>query len=178
MATGSLAFIHPFAGGYCGEHKQRCCWRREPVHGSSAHLYRYCADHRQCPSSVGRHLSNAVRDALIVPRNLFKLSHGMNPHLIEAMNYGHIRQFLVSWEHNKSAFERFNIREDDGSFWKMTSYQFRHWLNDIADKGGMPVDVQTRWMGRESPRETLSYHLIFTRMYGDPKQGDEHINCS
>ncbi len=96
---------------------------------------------------------------LIAPRNFFRQIHtGVNVHLVEPVNYGHLRQFLVSWKSNASAFERFNIREDDGSFCKMSTHQLRHWLNDIADKGGLPLDVQTRWMGRENPRETHAYH--------------------
>jgi hypothetical protein len=96
---------------------------------------------------------------LISPRNFFRqISAGVNIHLVEPVNYGHLRQFLVSWESNTSAFERFNIRENDGSFCKMSTHQLRHWLNDIADKGGLPLDVQTRWMGRENPRETHAYH--------------------
>ena len=39
----------------------------------------------------------------------------------------------------------------------MTSHQFRHWLNYIADKGGLPVELQSRWMGREHSRETDAY---------------------
>jgi hypothetical protein len=39
----------------------------------------------------------------------------------------------------------------------MTSHQFRHWLNYIADKGGLPVELQSRWMGREHPGDTEAY---------------------
>jgi hypothetical protein len=39
----------------------------------------------------------------------------------------------------------------------VTSHQFRHWLNYVADKGGLPVDLQTRWLGREHPRDTEAY---------------------
>jgi hypothetical protein len=41
----------------------------------------------------------------------------------------------------------------------MTSHQLRYWLNDIADKGGLPVDTLTRWMGRENPRDTEAYRF-------------------
>lgn len=57
----------------------------------------------------------------------------------------------------RSAFERFDVREPDDSFCRVTSHQFRHWLNYVADKGGLPVDLQTRWLGRENPRDTDAY---------------------
>lgn len=69
----------------------------------------------------------------------------------------HLEVFITGRERHQSAFERFNICEENGTFCKMTSHQFRHWLNDVADKGGLPVDLQTRWMGRENPKDTQAY---------------------
>ncbi len=77
--------------------------------------------------------------------------------LVEPMRKGHINSFLSSHGLHKSVFERFDIREEDGSLCRMSSHQFRHWLNDLADKGGLPTDVLTRWMGRENPRDTDAY---------------------
>ena len=56
-----------------------------------------------------------------------------------------------------SAFERFGIREPNGAICRMTTHQLRHWLNHIADKGGLPVELQTRWLGRENARDTEAY---------------------
>jgi hypothetical protein len=80
-----------------------------------------------------------------------------NPLLVEPMNLHHLSEFLVSRGRRSSAFERFGIREESGAFCSITSHQFRHWLNDISDKGGLPVDLQTRWMGRENPQDTQAY---------------------
>jgi hypothetical protein len=57
----------------------------------------------------------------------------------------------------KSAFEMFGIREANGAFCRMTTHQLRHWLNHIADKGGLPVELQTRWLGRENAKDTEAY---------------------
>jgi hypothetical protein len=57
----------------------------------------------------------------------------------------------------KSVFQRFGIREPNGAFCRLTTHQFRHWLNHIADRGGLPVDLQTRWLGRENPKDTEAY---------------------
>jgi hypothetical protein len=81
----------------------------------------------------------------------------VNPLLVEPMAFHHLAEFLTGRGGTKSAFERFGICEEDGTCCRITSHQFRHWLNDIADKGGLPVDLQTRWMGRENPQDTQAY---------------------
>lgn len=77
--------------------------------------------------------------------------------LAEPLRKSHINSFLSSYSLNRSVFERFDIREEDGSICRMSSHQFRHWLNDIADKGGLPTDVLMRWMGRSDPRSVEAY---------------------
>jgi len=96
---------------------------------------------------------------LIAPKHFFNPGKGSIPLLIESIRSYHLESFLTIHKHNstKSVFERFNIKEDDGSFCTMTTHQFRHWLNDIADKGGLPVEQQTRWLGREHSQDTEAY---------------------
>jgi hypothetical protein len=87
----------------------------------------------------------------------FHATYLANPLLVEPMTDQALRDFMVGGPGKKSAFERFAIREESGTFCRITSHQFRHWLNDLADKGGLPVDHQTRWFGRENPRDTQAY---------------------
>ncbi len=94
---------------------------------------------------------------LIAFARSFQLTHPVNPLLVEPMTSRQLDRFLTGKGTEKSAFERFGISEEDGTVCRVTSHQFRHWLNDIADKGGLPVDLQTRWMGRENPQDTQAY---------------------
>lgn len=94
---------------------------------------------------------------LIVFRNTFHPGRAVFPLVVQPVFVSQIADFLSGSGGTLSAFERFGIRESDGSFCKMTSHQFRHWLNYIADKGGLPVDLQSRWMGREHSRDTDAY---------------------
>ena len=94
---------------------------------------------------------------LIAPKRFFHPGRSAQPLLVEPVLIQQISDFLSGRAGAKSAFERFDIRESDGSFCQMTSHQFRHWLNYIADKGGLPIDLQTRWLGRENPRDTDAY---------------------
>lgn len=94
---------------------------------------------------------------LIAFRNFFHPGRGTCPLVIEPVLIQQISDFLSHREASRSVFERFNIREEDGSICRVTSHQFRHWLNYIADKGGLPTELQTRWMGREHSRDTDAY---------------------
>lgn len=77
--------------------------------------------------------------------------------LVMPLKFSHMQRFLQSVSNIKSIFEKFDIREDDGTFCGLTTHQFRHWLNDLADKGGMPIDSLTRWMGRTNIKQTDAY---------------------
>jgi hypothetical protein len=94
---------------------------------------------------------------LIIPKYFLGSYFKTVPLLVEPMRFIHLSNFIARTGRNRTIFERFNICEEDGSFCRITSHQFRHWLNDIADKGGLPVDLQTRWMGRKTPRDTGAY---------------------
>jgi hypothetical protein len=94
---------------------------------------------------------------LIAFRFFFHSERSTCPLLVEPLVIQQISDFLSPRGRVRSVFERFSIREPDGSFCRMTSHQFRHWLNYIADKGGLPTELQTRWMGREDSRDTNAY---------------------
>jgi hypothetical protein len=96
---------------------------------------------------------------IIAPKNFFHFRRGTFPLLIEPVTVQHISDFLGGKPESKSAFERFSLTESDESFCRMNSHQLRYWLNDIADKGGLPVETLTRWMGRENPRDTEAYRF-------------------
>jgi len=94
---------------------------------------------------------------LITFRNSFHPGRSVSPLLVQPFVISHIADFLSTSGGTRSAFERFGIREPDGSFCRITSHQFRHWLNYIADKGGLPVELQSRWLGREHSHDTDAY---------------------
>lgn len=94
---------------------------------------------------------------LIMFRNAFLNGRAVCPLLVQPVVISNVANFLSGRTAAPSAFERFDIREPDGSLCTITSHQFRHWLNHIADKGGLPVDLQTRWMGREHSQDTEAY---------------------
>lgn len=90
-------------------------------------------------------------------RGFFHTTRSTYPLLVEPMLLSQIANFITCKKNMKSAFDRFGIREPNGAFCRMTTHQLRHWLNHIADKGGLPVELQTRWLGRENAGDTEAY---------------------
>ncbi len=93
----------------------------------------------------------------IAPRHFFRRGKGNIHLLIEPVVIQQMSDFLKSRSNMRSVFDRFDIREEDGTVCAITSHQLRHWLNDLADKGGLPIEVLTRWMGREYAYDTEAY---------------------
>jgi hypothetical protein len=94
---------------------------------------------------------------LIAFRNFLHPVRATNQLLVQPITAGQFGNFLSGNTGVQSVFERYDIRDEDGPVCRITSHQLRHWLNDLADKGGLPIDLLTRWMGRETPRHTQAY---------------------
>lgn len=108
----------------------------------------------QTGSTVYQMLSETL---LLAYRNFFHSRKATYPLLVEPLVYNHFKDFLAGRGQMPSIFQRFDICEVDGSPCRLTTHQFRHWLNDLADKGGLPVELLTRWMGRSDARDTQDY---------------------
>lgn len=103
----------------------------------------------------------------VVPLLFFHSAKGTNPLLIEPVNEQQVSDFLAGRKSSNgsstSAFERFDIREADGSFCSINPHQLRHFVNDLADRGGMAADSLTRWMNRSNPKDTEAYRHMTPR---------------
>jgi hypothetical protein len=62
-----------------------------------------------------------------------------------------------------SVFARFGFAEPDGSPIKVTTHQFRHWLNTLAHRGGMTQIDIAKWSGRRDVRQNAAYNHMTGR---------------
>jgi hypothetical protein len=107
---------------------------------------------------------------LVVFRNFFHPSRGTNPLLVVPVSEQQVNDFLggrdsiaASGERVpvvRSAFERFGIREKNGSFVRMTTHGFRHWLHTQAALSGVEDALLARWMGREHQGDLEAYQHL------------------
>jgi hypothetical protein len=56
-------------------------------------------------------------------------------------------------KYDASIFKRFGFSKD----FKITPHQFRHYLNDLAEKNGVPRIVINMWSGRKDPSQIVHY---------------------
>ncbi len=57
-----------------------------------------------------------------------------------------------------SVFERYGASNEDGSPIRLTSHGFRHWLNDIAHRRGIPALSIAEWSGRDPSQNKFYDH--------------------
>ncbi len=81
------------------------------------------------------------------------------PCMIERVTHGHIADgFGARVQYGTSSvFERLGFKEPDGSPIIVTTHQFRHLLNTMAQKGGASQFAIARWSGRQDFSQNPTY---------------------
>ena len=99
---------------------------------------------------------------LVVRRNELGEQRATYRCMIEAVGIGQINTGLGSRvEHgHKSIFSRFGFTEPDGSPISITTHQFRHYLNTLAQAGGLSQLDIAKWSGRKDIRQNEAYDHV------------------
>lgn len=99
---------------------------------------------------------------LIVRRNELGGQRGTYRCMIEAVGIGQINTGLGSRavHGHDSIFNRFGFTEPDGSHIAVTSHQFRHYLNTLAQAGGLSQLDIAKWSGRRDIRQNEAYDHV------------------
>jgi len=71
-----------------------------------------------------------------------------------------LRDYMVGRETIRSIFERLEIRDANGNALKVRSHQFRHWLDTMAEDGGMSQLEIARWFGRKDIGQNAAYNHV------------------
>lgn len=102
-------------------------------------------------------------DALyVVQLNEFRTDRGTSLCMIEPVMQQQISTALgARAEHGfASMFSRLGLTNDDGSPIKIKTHAFRHWLNTLAQRGGVdPLDI-AKWSGRKSVAQNAAYDHV------------------
>lgn len=102
-------------------------------------------------------------EALFVVRsNELHQQRGTYKCAVETISINQINTGLGSRvEHGfPSIFSRFGFTEPDGSPIKVTTHQFRHYLNTLAQSGGMSQLDIAKWSGRKDIRQNAAYDHV------------------
>lgn len=102
-------------------------------------------------------------EALFAVRyNEFRTDRGSSRCMIDSVTQQHISDCLGGRIESgvASMFSRLGLTEDDGSPLKITSHQFRHYLNTLAQRSGADQLDIALWSGRKSTAQNRAYdHL-------------------
>lgn len=85
--------------------------------------------------------------------------------LIEPMNHSDIHYRLGSRTDTgiRSVFDRLGLYEEDGRPIRISTHQFRHYLNTLAQSGGMSQLDIAKWSGRKEVRQNAAYDHVSDR---------------
>jgi hypothetical protein len=105
-----------------------------------------------------------LKDALAcVFCNAFHSDKATLPYAVAPISEQHISDFLRSRAGMKAVFERYDIFGPDGSVLEVATHAFRHWLNDLLDRGGLSDVEQAVYFGRRNPKDNRAYHHMTPR---------------
>ena len=99
---------------------------------------------------------------LVVRTNELAQQRGTYKCAVETISINQINYGLgARVEHGfPSIFSRFGFAEPDGSPIKVTTHQFRHYLNTLAQAGGMSQLDIAKWSGRKNIRQNAAYDHV------------------
>jgi hypothetical protein len=99
---------------------------------------------------------------ILVPYNFMHEDKGTYRCMFDIVTTDTFNNQLGAGErHQKSSiFSRLGLRDAQGNPFKITTHQFRHWLNTLAQHAGLSQLHIAKWSGRKDIRQNASYdHL-------------------
>jgi len=134
--------------------KRKCLYLRADI--ESALLPEVRTTPVMTTSSIQKELF--VSDLLFIAQaGTFHRKKAPKPYAAVPVTEGQVRDFLSIRENIKNAFERYGVLKQINALRK-NPHSFRHFLNDLLDRSGMPLLAQTAWFGRLNPVQTTEYH--------------------
>jgi hypothetical protein len=106
------------------------------------------------PNGAKQMLSESL---CVMFRNQFHASFATLTFLAESVGFSQIAGALGRSHDASSVFSRHGITESDGSPMHVNTHAFRHWLNTLADQGGLTDIELARWMGRRDLSQNEAY---------------------
>lgn len=128
-------------------------------------------------AEMGLKFSEAL---IVVRRNELHSSKGTFGSVIEPVSINQVNTALGTRSKHgfESIFDRLGFTEPDGSQIRVSTHQFRHYLNTLAQSGGMSQLDIAKWSGRLDVRQNEAYdHVTADQMVAKIREsiGDQTL---
>lgn len=97
---------------------------------------------------------------MVVQRNQLNATKSTYQCMIESLTQGALYMRMGNRKDMESIFDKFGFFEDDGSRIVLHSHQLRHYLNTLAQAGGMSQLDIALWSGRKDVRQNAAYDHV------------------
>jgi len=113
-------------------------------------------DFPMCDSEIGLKYSEAL---ILVPKQLFHITRGTYQGMFEILTTDAFNNQLGGGtKHGKSSvFSRMGLVDKQEEPFHISSHQFRHWLNTLAQKKNLDQMTIALWSGRKDVRQNRDY---------------------
>jgi hypothetical protein len=112
---------------------------------------------------LNKDLGLKYSDALFtVCRNDLAADKATWPGVVATVSINQVNNRLApkTGSHHETIFSRYGFTEPDGSPIKVTTHQFRHYLNTLAQAGGLSQLDVAKWSGRKDIRQNATYDHV------------------
>jgi len=100
-------------------------------------------------------------DALcVIARNALNDTRATFQCMLDAITYSDIQARLGNTASARSLFDTYGFTEEDGSPIQVSTHQFRHYLNTLAQRGGLSQMDIAKWSGRRDVRQNAAYDHV------------------
>lgn len=96
----------------------------------------------------------------LIPHNMMHARRATISGSARFLTDGMIADFIRGRAGAPSIFEKFGIAGAGGRSIRMNTHQFRHWLNTMAQEGGMSQMEIARWSGRKDVWQNAAYDHV------------------
>jgi hypothetical protein len=100
------------------------------------------------------HLKDALACAF---QNAFHADRATLPYAVRPISEQQLSDFIRARGGQPAAFARYGVEGPDGKPLNVASHAFRHWLNDLLDRGGLSDVEQAVYFGRLNPKDNRAY---------------------
>jgi hypothetical protein len=103
---------------------------------------------------TGLHYSDAL---CLVLRNELSSCHATYRGVVVLADYSVMQSRLVGTKTVQTVFEKFGYKDANGTPLRLTTHQFRHYLNTLAQMGGLSQLDIAKWSGRAKVAQNAVY---------------------